>query len=48
MNPTFLHLRTHSALNNSSPRLTAFFVAIVALFFVCFPSQASATTVTYV
>ena len=48
MNPTFLHLRTHSALNNSSPRLTAFFAAIVALFFVCFPSQASATTVTYV
>ena len=48
MNPTFLHLRTHSALNNSSPRLTAFFAAIVALFFVCFLSQASATTVTYV
>jgi autotransporter-associated beta strand protein len=48
MNPTFPHLRTHSAFNNCSPRLTAFFAAIVALFFVCFPSQASATTVTYV
>jgi hypothetical protein len=42
MNPTSLHLRTHSALNNSSPRLTAFFAAIVALFFVAVVNNASA------
>ena len=42
MNPTFLHLRTHSALNNSSPRLTAFFAAITALFFVAAINDAHA------
>jgi len=42
MNPTFLHLRTHSAFNNSSPRLTALFAAITALFFVAAPYDANA------
>ena len=42
MNPTFLHLRTHSAFNNSSPRLTAFFAAITALFFVAAINDAHA------
>jgi hypothetical protein len=36
MNPLFLPMRTNSALNNSSPRLTAFFTAAAALFVLFF------------
>jgi autotransporter-associated beta strand protein len=42
MNPTFPHLRTRSAFNNFSPRLIAFFAAIIALFFVAVVNNASA------